>query len=164
MTPPLSSLQIMLKEQVRNSNSTLIMCHYPGLDSTSYWLCHKEKLLPPIRTTTATQIRAVRCHQYFCACSSRVDSQGNLRWHHKMLANGTVVIIIFLDNYLYVSLRKQQTFGDATTGFPTKWCLRNERRNLILMMRHYPDLSNDASPKRNFCAHLSDVTWQGNQW
>ena len=25
--------------------------------------------------------------------------------------------------------RKQPTFGDATTGFPTKWRLRNERRN-----------------------------------
>ena len=38
------------------------------------------------------------------------------------------------------SLRKQPTFGDATTGFPTKWRLRNERRNSILMTRHYPDL------------------------
>ena len=37
-----------------------------------------------------------------------------------MLANGIVVIIIFLDNNLYVSLSKQQTFGDATTGFPAK--------------------------------------------
>ena len=53
----------MSKEEAQNSNSTLIMCHYPGLDSTSDWLCHKEKLLPPIRTTTATQIRAVRRHQ-----------------------------------------------------------------------------------------------------
>ena len=110
-----------MSKEVQNSNkSTLIVCHYPGLDSTSDWLCHKETLLPPIRTTTATQIRAVRRHQYFCAFSSRVDSQGNLRWHHKMLANGTVVIIIFLDNYLYVNLRKQQTFGDATTGFRAK--------------------------------------------
>ena len=40
------------------------------------------------------------------------------------------------------SLRKKPTFGDATTGFPAKWRLRNERRNSILMTRHYPDLSN----------------------
>ena len=41
--------------------------------------------------------------------------------------------------YLWTcSLRKQPTFGDATTGFPTKWRLRNERRNSILMKRHYP--------------------------
>ena len=40
------------------------------------------------------------------------------------------------------SLRKQPTFGDASTGFPAKWRLRNERRNFILMTRHYPDLSN----------------------
>ena len=38
------------------------------------------------------------------------------------------------------SLRKQPTFGDATTVFPAKWRLRNECRNSILMTRHYPDL------------------------
>ena len=38
------------------------------------------------------------------------------------------------------SLRKQPTFGDATTGFPAKRRLRNSRRNSILMTRHYPDL------------------------
>ena len=38
------------------------------------------------------------------------------------------------------SLRKQPTLGDATTGFPAKWRLRNERRNSILMTRHYSDL------------------------
>ena len=30
-------------------------------------------------------------------------------------------------------------FDDASTGFPANWCLRNERRNSILMTRHYPD-------------------------
>ena len=38
------------------------------------------------------------------------------------------------------SLRKQTTFRDATGGFPAKQRLRNERRNSILMTRHYPDL------------------------
>ena len=38
------------------------------------------------------------------------------------------------------SLRKKPTFGDATTGFPAKWRLRNEGRNSLLMTRHYPDL------------------------
>ena len=33
---------------------------------------------------------------------------------------------------------------DATTGFPAKWRLRNDRKNSILMTRHYPDLG-DAS-------------------
>ena len=33
---------------------------------------------------------------------------------------------------LAFSLRKQPTFGDATTGFPAKWRLRNERRKPIL--------------------------------
>ena len=39
------------------------------------------------------------------------------------------------------NLRKQLTFpDDSTTGFPTKWRLRNERRNAILMTGHYSDL------------------------
>ena len=38
------------------------------------------------------------------------------------------------------SLRKQPTFGDATTGFSPKWRLRNERWNSIPITRHYPDL------------------------
>ena len=38
------------------------------------------------------------------------------------------------------SLRKQQTFCDATTGFPMKRHLRNKCRNSILMTCHYPDL------------------------
>ena len=37
------------------------------------------------------------------------------------------------------NLRKQPTFCNATTGFPTKWRLRNERRNFIAMTCHYPD-------------------------
>ena len=70
-----------------------------------------------------------------------------------------------------------------------KWRLRNERRNSILMTRHYPDLGsasdwscrgrnlpqpirsttlvwvlNDASSGWNFCARLLDVISQGNQW
>ena len=39
-----------------------------------------------------------------------------------------------------LSLRKQPTFGKATTGFPAKWRLRNSCRNSILMACHYPDL------------------------
>ena len=45
----------------------------------------------------------------------------------------------FLEFSLLCSLRKQPTFGDVTTGFPAKWRLRNERRNSILMTRHYSD-------------------------
>ena len=38
------------------------------------------------------------------------------------------------------SLRKQPTFGGATTGFPAKWRLRDEHINSILMTLHHPDL------------------------
>ena len=38
------------------------------------------------------------------------------------------------------SLRQHPTFRDVTTSYPTKWNLKNERRNSILMVYHYPDL------------------------
>ena len=53
------------------------------------------------------------------------------------------------------NLRNQPTFGDATTGFAAKWHLRNERRNSILMTRHYPDLGS-ASDWLNQIAYGDD--------
>ena len=41
---------------------------------------------------------------------------------------------------IFDSLRKLSTFREATTVFPAKWRLRNERRNSIPMTYHYPDL------------------------
>ena len=71
------------------------------------------------------------------------------------------------------SLRKQPTFQDATTSFPSKWRSRNELRNSILMMRHYLDLlgwkfasanqqqyshlGSNASSVWKICARFSDV-------
>ena len=52
------------------------------------------------------------------------------------------------------SLRKQLTFGNATTSFPAKWHLRNEGRNSILMTGHYPDLGN-ASDWLNQISHAA---------
>ena len=37
-------------------------------------------------------------------------------------------------------LKKQPTFRDATTCFPSKWRLGNDCRNSILMTCHYPHL------------------------
>ena len=53
---------------------------------------------------------------------------------------GTSPIPRFCLNIDHASLRKQPTFGDAIIGFPAKWRLRSERRNSILMTRHYSDL------------------------
>ena len=44
----------------------------------------------------------------------------------------------------YFGWWKQLTFHDATAGFPTKWHLRNKRRNSILMTCHYPDLGSTS--------------------
>jgi len=52
------------------------------------------------------------------------------------------------------SLRKQLTFGEATTGVPAKQRLRNECRNSIPMTRHYPDLGS-ASDWLNQVSHAA---------
>ena len=63
-------------------------------------------------------------------------------------------LLVCTDQEPDTSLRKQPTFGDATTGFPAKWRLRNERRNSILMTRHYPDLGS-ASDWLNQISHAA---------
>ena len=52
------------------------------------------------------------------------------------------------------SFIQRPTFGDTTTGFPTKWCLRNKRRNSILMTPHYPDLGSAS----DWLSQISNVT------
>ena len=86
-----------------------------------------------------------------------------LRWEHLLLWLSFEFMAKTLWKEVSCSLRKQSTFGDATTGFPAKWRLRNECRNSILMTRHYPDLGSDASSVWNFCARFSHVIWRGNQ-
>ena len=82
--------------------------------------------------------------------------------------------------------KKQLTFSYASTGFPTKWRLKNEHRYSTVMTCHYPDLDNasdwlkenfpcgmtnqkhylelgsEMSSVWSFCARFSDVIWQGN--
>ena len=84
------------------------------------------------------------------------QAKASKSWPYPWLANHG-------QNASFSSLRKQPTFGDATTGFLTKWRLRDERRNTTLMMFHYLDLGSDTSSVWNFCAHFSDIIWPGNQ-
>ena len=53
-------------------------------------------------------------------------------------------VFSFLIDWLIDNLRKQPTVSNTNTDFPTKWRLRNERRNSILMTRHYPDLGSTS--------------------
>ena len=65
----------------------------------------------------------------------------------------------------HFNLRKQPTFQDTTTGFPTEWRLRNKCRNSILMMCHYPGLGSDSD--WSYCkgnllqAIRSTIPWSG---
>ena len=60
------------------------------------------------------------------------------------------------------SLKKQTKFCDATIGFPAKWRLRNERRNSILMTRHYSDLDS-ASDWSCRVGYLPQPIWSTTQ-
>ena len=88
----------------------------------------------------------------------------------------------------YGGQRKQMTICNATNDFPTKWRLRNKRRNSILMTCHYPDpgtasdwlchlwnflqpiesttsLGSDTSSVWNFCTCFSDfISWRNCWW
>ena len=72
-----------------------------------------------------------------------VDLEMLLLSLHALHDNDILIILKSLSilfGIKFLSLRKQVTFGNATTGFSAKWCLRNEHRNFILITRHYPDL------------------------
>ena len=82
-------------------------------------------------------------------------------WQHQQTRiSNTIHVIItkyYKPHYIALSsnsLRKLPTFGDATTCLPAKWRLRNERRNSILMTRHYPDLGS-ASDWLNQISHAA---------
>ena len=53
------------------------------------------------------------------------------------------------------SLRKQLTFGNATSGLAAKWRLRNECRNSILMTHYYPDVGSTS----DWLNQISHVAW-----
>ena len=60
--------------------------------------------------------------------------------------------------------RKQPTFRYATSGFPAKWRLRNERKNSILMMRHNPDLGSASDCFFFFCFNQSEALPRSGRW
>ena len=124
-------------------------------------------LSPPIRIIISVSDLGEFCFDYRMGPSLTLRSESAISRHVGRLS---------------FSLRKQPTFLDATRGFPAKLRLRNERRNSILMMRHYqdlgsasdwlskfstsqkhyPNLSSDASSVPNFCDRFSNVISRGN--
>ena len=63
-----------------------------------------------------------------------------------------------------VSPQKQLTFGDATTGFPTKWRLRNKHRNSVLATCHYPDLGGASDWSRHVGNLIQPITSTTQIW
>ena len=75
-------------------------------------------------------------------------------WQHEIVRVTITLISMRIHHLLTINLPlyyagclsqesnlRKPIFSDATTGFSPKYSLRNQRRNSILMTRHYPDLS-----------------------
>ena len=58
--------------------------------------------------------------------------------YSKQLLTQVIIFDKFRKDF-FRSMKKQPTFRDATTFLPAKWRLRNDCRNSILMVCHYPD-------------------------
>ena len=63
----------------------------------------------------------------------------------------------------YCNLSKRPTFREVTNGFPTKWRLRNDCRNSLLMTCHYPDLGS-ASDCLKICFNQPEALTTSNLW
>ena len=58
--------------------------------------------------------------------------------YSKQLLTQVIIFDKFRKDF-FRSMKKQPTFRDAITFLPAKWRLRNDCRNSILMVCHYPD-------------------------
>ena len=96
--------------------------------------CGKHGRLPvPIGRNVASS-----CH---CYQGNEFHSHSNEKnWHDRREENyrSCIYNILYSNHLRLISLRKQPTFRNFTTGFHAKWHLRNKRRNSILMRCHYP--------------------------
>lgn len=66
--------------------------------------------------------------------------QGKAKMNLFSNMNGAYDVRLYIMFWKMISLKKQLTFCDTTTGFLVKQRLRNKHRNYILMTCHYPDL------------------------
>ena len=79
--------------------------------------------------------------------------------------HSSVILFDCLQGWQFSSLRKHPTFGEASTGFPANWRLRNVCRNSkpLLIGRgreisfNQSGVLRDASSVWNFCANFSGV-------
>ena len=95
----------------------------------------KEKVRPLSPPQTPAQLPLLA--NFFSHFWAWYRAKVSKSWPYPWLANHG-------QNASFSSLRKQPTFGNATTGFLTKWRLRDECRNTTLMMFHYLDLGSDS--------------------
>ena len=98
---------------------------------------YSERKGQPSFPSTDSCSASFACQFFFSHFWAWYQAKASKSWPYPWLANHG-------QNASFSSLRKQPTFGNATTGFLTKWSLRDECRNTTLMMFHYLDLGSDS--------------------
>ena len=66
--------------------------------------------------------------------------------------------------YSFDRLRKQPTFWDTTTGCHAKWGLRNDCRNSIIMMCHYPAVGSASDWLKQICLLVRPIRSNTKIW
>ena len=96
----------------------------------------------------------------------RTLSRGT-NWHlpfaENLILKPAFILFYILAVVCLSGVRKQSTFRDATTNFPSKWRLRNEGRNSMLMTYRYPDISS-ASDWLDICFNQSEALFRSGLW
>ena len=87
--------------------------------------------------------------QFFMVCTL-IDHRNNVKMFKTQVELRTAgqgfhckvlnILRHFCGRFVFYLGWKQPTLRNAAIGFPAKWRLRKDRRNSILMTRHYPEL------------------------
>ena len=116
----------------------------PILLRTQLLFCHKYKIKLTLNSKNVKQLitTAIISIEMFLSreCGWLIYTQNKTTkngYHPGSYFTHLFRLELYLSPF-FSSLTNQPTFWDATTGFPTKWCLRNEHKMSILMTHHYP--------------------------
>ena len=96
----------------------------------------------------------------------RTLSRGT-NWHlpfaENLILKPAFILFYILAVVCLSGVRKQSTFRDATTNFPSKWRLRKEGRNSMLTTYRYPDIRS-ASDWLDICFNQSEALFRSGLW
>ena len=124
----------------QNADYNCCVGFYPALYLQDDQICYSETKVSVSRLALLIETNVWQVYQ-LTKHDNRIDPQ-------------EAPTILLFRKFLNLQRYTVVTFGDATTGFPDKWSVRNEGSNFILMTRHYLDLGS-ASDWLNQISHAA---------